>query len=218
MKRWILMKRINFTNCSKLDKLLQDNSKAFLVYGEAATGKTSILLHIARNISLSGEKVLFISTEGSLYQARIANYIEDYSNVLFSEVSDFNEQLELTIAYLPFIENIKYIIVDSINALYRLEAYREESITLLGLILGMLRKIVDDRGGVLFASAQVRAVEDAEEVVASGMPILEYWFDVIVKLGRIEGRRVLNIVKPRNYSSGEIVFNIVDKGVEWIEC
>ncbi len=167
---------------------------------------------------MSGEKVLFISTEGSLYQARITNYIEDYSNVLFSEVSDFNEQLELTTIYLPFLENIRYIIVDSINALYRLEAYKEESITVLGLILGMLRKIVEDREGVLFASAQVRAVEDAEEVVASGMPILEYWFDVIAKLSRREGRRVLNIVKPRNHSNEEIVFSIIDKGVEWIEC
>lgn len=205
-----------FTGLSILDDLFSKH-QMILVYGEAGSGKTTLLLTIARNISIKGEKALFISTEGSLYEARIVGLEKDYSNIVFANINDFNELLKATLL-LPLLDTGKYIFIDSINALYRLEAYHEKSIERLGLILGVLKYMTLHKGLKVFASAQVRAIEESgKEVVASGMPILEYWFDLILKLNRLDGERILRVVKPRSEDKVEVKFIIEKHGVDWIE-
>ena len=207
---------INYTGCEIIDKILKDNN-SLLVYGEAATGKTSLLLHIVKTISMNGLDALFISTEGSLYQARVSLEPENYSNVLFTEIYGLDELLEYVLLYVPLLHKIRYIVIDSINALYRLSSWEEGSIEKFGLINALLKEFVNKRNGLLFASAQVRAVDDSSEVVASGMSILEYWFDIIILLRRENGKRVLKIIKPRGYERELIEFKITSKGIEWIE-
>ena len=207
---------INYTGCEIIDKILKDNN-SLLVYGEAATGKTSLLLHIVKTISMNGLDALFISTEGSLYQARVSLEPENYSNVLFTEIYGLDELLEYVLLYVPLLHKIRYIVIDSINALYRLSSWEEGSIEKFGLINALLKEFVNKRNGLLFASAQVRAVDDSSEVVASGMSILEYWFDIIIQLRRENGKRVLKIIKPRGYERELIEFKITSKGIEWIE-
>ncbi len=211
------MLEIGLTGCKILDRVLDKKPLTILVYGPAGSGKTSLLLHVSKRLSLSGERVLFISTEGRLYQARIALQPRSYVNALFTEVDSFNKQLELVLTTIPFIE-YKYIVFDTINSLYRLEAYREGAIEKLGLLLGILRRVVEKNNGVLLASAQVRAVEDDREFIASGMTILEYWFDIIACLSRDNGKRVLTIVKPSDYKNISVEFTITDKGIIWIGC
>ena len=207
---------INYTGCEIIDKILKDNN-SLLVYGEAATGKTSLLLHIVKTISMNGLNALFISTEGSLYQARVSLEPENYSNVLFTEIYGLDELLEYVLLYVPLLHKIRYIVIDSINALYRLSSWEEGSIEKFGLINALLKEFVNKRNGLLFASAQVRAVDDSSEVIASGMSILEYWFDIIILLRRENGKRVLKIIKPRGYEKELIEFKITSKGIEWIE-
>ena len=207
---------INYTGCEIIDKILKDNN-SLLVYGEAATGKTSLLLHIVKTISMNGLNALFISTEGSLYQARVSLEPENYSNVLFTEIYGLDELLEYVLLYIPLLHKIRYVVIDSINALYRLSSWEEGSIEKFGLINALLKEFVNKRNGLLFASAQVRAVDDSSEVIASGMSILEYWFDIIIQLRRENGKRVLKIIKPRGYEKELIEFKITSKGIEWIE-
>jgi len=207
---------INYTGCEIIDKILKDNN-SLLVYGEAATGKTSLLLHIVKTISMNGLDALFISTEGSLYQARVSLEPENYSNVLFMEIYGLDELLEYVLLYVPLLHKIRCIVIDSINALYRLSSWEEGSIEKFGLINALLKEFVNKRNGLLFASAQVRAVDDSSEVIASGMSILEYWFDIIIQLRRENGKRVLKIIKPKGYERELIEFKITSKGIEWIE-
>ena len=207
---------IKYTGCRIIDRILKDNN-SLLVYGEAATGKTSLLLHIVKTISINGLNALFISTEGSLYQAKVSLEPENYSNVLFTEIYGLDELLEYVLLYVPLLHKIRYIVIDSINALYRLSSWEEGSIEKFGLINALLKEFVNKRNGLLFASAQVRAVDDSSEVVASGMSILEYWFDIIIQLRRENGKRVLKIIKPRGYERELIEFKITSKGIEWIE-
>ena len=207
---------IKYTGCRIIDRILKDNN-SLLVYGEAATGKTSLLLHIVKTISINGLNALFISTEGSLYQARVSLEPENYSNVLFTEIYGLDELLEYVLLYIPLLHKIRYVVIDSINALYRLSSWEEGSIEKFGLINALLKEFVNKRNGLLFASAQVRAVDDSSEVIASGMSILEYWFDIIIQLRRENGKRVLKIIKPRGYEKELIEFKITSKGIEWIE-
>lgn len=207
---------IEYTRCKIIDKLLTQ-SNSLLVYGEAATGKTSLLLHIVKNISMKGLNALFIGTEGSLYQARVSVEPENYSNVLFIEIYSLNELLEYALLYIPLLHKIEYIAIDSINAPYRLSSWEEGSIEKFGLVNALLKEFIINKGGLLFASAQVRAVNDSSEVVASGMSILEYWFDIIIELRRENGKRILKIIKPKGYEKESIEFRITEKGIEWIE-
>lgn len=205
------------TGNSELDKII-GMSKSILVYGGAGSGKTALLLTIASNIcSKRMDLCLYISTEETLHYERIARSPEKFTNVLFTEIYDFNELFDFIVFKLPLL-GFRRVFIDSINSLYRVVAYEEESITRYGLLLGMLWKNTVDRGGSLCASAQVRiGYEDEEfEVVASGMNILDYWFETIIYLGWEDAKRVAHIVKPKEYSDKLFYFLISGEGIEWI--
>ncbi len=207
----------SLTGCRILDRVFNKKPATILVYGPAGAGKTTLLLHISRRLSCHGEKALFISTEGLQYQPRVSMHPDWFRNILFTEIDCFDKQLDFVLRTIPF-TRYKYIFFDTINSLYRLEAYREDSIEKLGLVLAILCSHVIECNGLLIASAQVRAIEDEREFIASGMKILEYWFDVIARLERVDGKRVLTIVKPSSYRDIAIEYSITDKGIMWIGC
>jgi DNA repair protein RadB len=208
------LKRI--TGNPLLDNIIRGAS-SLLVFGSAGSGKTTLLLTIASNICHSPHTCLYISTEETLHYERVARQPDKYSNVLFTEIYDYDE-LEDLVLYRLGLMDINIVFIDSINSLYRLIAYSEESITRYGLLLAMLWMNSVGRNGLLYASAQVRMgfEEDEEEVVASGMNILNYWFDIILYLGWINSKRAARIEKPREYSDKVFFFDITDKGIEWI--
>jgi len=199
-----------------LDEVIRD-ARTILFYGTAGSGKTTMLMKIATNICKNPmDKCLYISTEETLHYERVARNARKYINVWFTEIYDFNELLDFTLLKLPYIP-LKHVFVDSINSLYRVISYEEESITKYGLLLAALRHKVRESEGKLFASAQVRAgyEEDEEELMASGMNILNYWFDVIIFLSWKDNNRVARLVKPAE-EEREAFFEITDEGVEWV--
>lgn len=208
---------MNYTGCSFIDSIIGREPVTVLIYGEAATGKTALLLHIARRLSLNGLRSIFISTEGSMYMARVASIAQDYENVVFTEVYSLDEQIAYSLITLILKSvDFKALFIDSINSLYRLEAYSEYSIEKLGLNASLMRKWAEEYRGAVFASAQVRAIDEGD-VTVSGMKVLEYWFDVIIQLTKSNGERILRIVKPRNFSEKRVLFEINSQGVTWVE-
>ena len=211
----------SITGWDVLDKIIGSPPRAILFYGEAGIGKTNMLLWIAKRVCRGARPCIYISTEGSLYQGIVARRPEDYEHVLFGETRDLYGLLETIIRGVYPVDSCA-VFVDSINAPFRGASGYEESIPLFGLILALLRRKTDEGRAYLFASAQVRGLTEleprgeGEEVVASGMSILEYWFDVIVFLGVEEGLRYARIVKPEGLEA-EAYFVIEDGGVEWLE-
>ncbi len=210
------MQRGIYTGCRRIDGFIA-GSRATLFYGPAGSGKTSILLHIAAN-TCRGSRCIYISTEGSLYYERVARTPEKYSGVFFTEYNEFDELFWFVLTKLYYMP-VDLVFIDSINALYRVIVYEEYSIEKLGLLLAVLRRMAESGRTMIFASAQVRAgfEEDKEEMTASGMSILDYWFDVIIRTGYGEGGRTAVIVKPVNGSDRPAVFMITDVGVEWLD-
>ncbi len=205
------------TGCRVLDGYIPWRGGMILVYGIAGSGKTTLLLEVAGNICRGVDKCIYISTGGTLHYDRVAVAPERYSNVFFVEFYDF-DSLEDFILHVYYYMPIRFIFIDSINALYREIAYKENSIQRMGLILGVLKRKITISDGLLLASAQVRAgfEEDEEEITASGMSIYDYWFDVIIRLGYLDGRRYAEIVKPLEGSGVKAFFDITDKGIIWL--
>ncbi len=205
---------MRISGCRELDELIKPGTTT-LFYGEAGIGKTNLLLTIAGNICPVIGRCIYIGTEDTLFYERVARQPDRFENVFFTHIWDFNELLKyiLTVIYFtPY----NALFIDSINALYRLVAYREDSLTKYGLMLGVLTKKTRDLKGYLFASAQVRIGyrEYEEEVVASGMPILEYWFNNIFKMSEDENGRFVESVKP--VEGVKKYYVITGEGIEWI--
>jgi len=203
-----------FTGCRDIDKLIAGKT-AILFYGEAGIGKTTMLLTIASNVCKEIYPCIYISTEDTLHYERVARDPSRFENVFFEEIWEFEDLVEYVAKVLAFTP-YKVLFIDSINSLYRLVAHKEEAISTYGFILGLIWRRTLDLEGYWFASAQVRAGyrEEDEEIVASGMPILEYWFDPIFYMTYSDGERVVKVVKPKN--SIERRYIVTEEGIEWI--
>ncbi len=151
-----------------------------------------------------------------MYQERIARLEGLSSSVYFLDIYSFDDLLDFTVSSLYYLP-VDYLFIDSVNSLYRVNAYEESSIEKFGLILGFLR-LKSVGGSIIYASAQVRAGYEGvdEEVTASGMNIMDYWFDTVFRLGRDEKGRFIEPVKPV-VSGDRWYFEIVDRGVDWLD-
>ncbi|MEM0035774.1 MAG: AAA family ATPase [Desulfurococcus sp.] len=200
-----------YTGNRDIDELIR-NATTILFYGVAGSGKTSMLITIAGNYC-RGVKCLYISTEETLHYEKVAVNPDKYRDVLFTEVYDFNKLVEL--ATLIYLYGSSVVFVDSLNSLFRLESLAENSISRLAYVVASIRGVVEDMGGKMFASAQVRAREGESEPV--GKPVLEYYFDLIIELNIGDSVRYARIVKPKHMGREKIHrFRITREGVEWI--
>jgi len=207
---------LKITGVREFDDIVGEGSST-LFYGVAGVGKTTMLMTIAGNICRKLYPCIYVSTEDTLHYDRVARYPERYENVFFTEIRDFDELLKYVVEVLEFIP-YRVLFVDSINALFRIVAYREDSIARYGLMLGLLWKKTWDSKGYFFASAQVRAgfEEDEEEIVASGTNILEYWFDNVFYMGFEDNKRFIEVVKPVEMKGFRRYYLIGDTGIEWV--
>ncbi|MEM4717329.1 MAG: AAA family ATPase [Desulfurococcaceae archaeon] len=201
-----------YTDNSLLDELIEQ-SWGILFYGPAGAGKTTLLIHIAGNIC-SDDQCIYISTEETLHYERVAKNPERFRNVLFTEAYDMETLLKAVFA--TYLIQPKYVFVDSINSLFRVEALKEDTITKQALVISLLLETVNLKEGKVFASAQVR-IRERRDLEIPGQNILEYYFDSILRIAVEEyGRR---IIKPYKYiiepKFSELVFKITSDGVSW---
>jgi len=207
----VLITRV-YTGNPLLDNVIE-SARCVLFQGVAGAGKTTLLLTIAGNLC-STYPCVYISTEETVHYERVARDPDRYEKALFTEAYDLDTLLKVAITT-PFIKP-KYVFVDSINALYRLEAGRESTQAKQALITSILLETVKRENGKLFASAQVRAGESGD-VVASGLSMLEFYFDLIFEV-LIEGTQLRSIrlyksIRPLKVE--KLYFSIREYGVEW---
>lgn len=189
-----------------------EKSNMSLFYGVAGSGKTTLLLTMAKYLCKQESPCLYVSTEETLHYERVSKRPEDYSSTLFTEIYDLDKLVEL--AFFAGFLNFKIVFIDSINSLYRVVAYHEPALSKFSFLMGILRKLSQTNMMKVIASAQVRAGD--EDVEASGMSLLDYYFDVIFQVGFEEGKRFLRLVKPIYKKPVVKYFEISDEGVEWM--
>jgi len=125
------------TGCVTLDKLLHGGygrGEVTLVYGEAATGKTTTIIQTAVSTAQMGLKTLYIDSDHSFTQQRfqqisaanpqgISQLIMVFLPETFSEQRQIVESLESYIT-----PSLGLVVVDSISSLYRAEFSTSDSI------------------------------------------------------------------------------------------
>ncbi len=192
----------------KLDSLVERFKGPVLVYGEAGTGKTTLMLEALRR---SKGRSVYIGTEGSAaYQPRVES-LGGLDNVLFVEVDNLKEQTRLVLSLASLSPRVlSMLVVDSVNSLYRLEDDIQKAGMMLGLQMAVLRQL-SKAGIVTLATGQVHGEGDE----ASGTWLLEFWAPIIIRLQRAGAEREAEVVKPEEYTF-KARFTITRWGVEWI--
>ena len=114
-------------DCKPIDDLLGGGIESGIItkiYGETGTGKTNVCLHASREYAKAGRKVAYIDTEGvSIERLRQICVNYDFKkilgNILFFSPNSIDEQ-EKTIADVIKIDDVRLVIVDTINLFYRI--------------------------------------------------------------------------------------------------
>ena len=186
-----------------------------MLYGPAGAGKTTLLLTITRN-QCNEYTCIYVSTEETLHYDRVAKNIDDYSKVYFVEAYTMDELIK-TVLVASLIKP-RHVFIDTVNALLRLEAYKKNTIMKQVFIIGLLYNMVEESGGKLFASAQVRTIDEGG-IEASGYRLLDYYFDSIIGvfIGEGEYRYIKPMKTPIRVDFEKQMFKITDIGVEWLD-
>jgi len=186
-----------------------------LIYGESATGKTTLCLQCAGEESKKG-KVVFIDTESGFSLERFKQmYPRDYKerlvNIYLIRVADFEEQCKF-FENLKAMKHITLVIIDTIGMHYRMLVAKDPNNInkKIDKQLQILKEM--NRNGIkILISNQVYSNLDTKKVEVVGGNMLKNWSGIIIKMEK--NPRRIKCEKPEIISKE---FNILDKGIELI--
>ncbi len=199
-----------------------------LVYGEASTGKTTLLMHCMIKNLMGNAKVLFIDSDHSFSLTRLfqiaSNHPEEIAEriVLFSPVT-FREQTALIENLENYLtSHIQLILIDSITSLYSASLGSSRSTfsqnRQLSRQLAYLTELAPKKELPVIVTGQVHArpmSNNRAELVSHRL--LTYWPSAILRLSPVGqgGLRIANVEKY--FSSQDIsrrcLYRIVGEGL-----
>lgn len=200
------------TGMKELDRVLGGGivrGSLTLVGGDPGIGKSTILLQVCRNLSVSGVKVLYVSGEESLQQIKIrADRLGGFErDMLLLSETNLNDTLEAVGKINP-----EVLIIDSIQTMYLDEVGSSAgSVSQVREVTGQLMRIAKQMNIAIFIVGHV-----TKEGTVAGPRTLEHMVDTVLYF---EGEknaiyRILRGVKNRFGSTNEIgVFEMKDSGL-----
>jgi len=194
------------------DHIKNFNNEITMIYGEPATGKTTIALMSAVNYC-KNKKVVFIDTEKSFNLERfkqLGGNVQELDNVFVIRPVSFSDQLE-KIESLNKIKNIGLIVVDSLGMKYRKEV--RENYKEANDILHKQMKILNDfsKSIPVILTNQVSFKIESNKNDILGGDKLKNWCKKLIRLEK-EPRRFI-FEKPE---SKQFLFNINEKGIQFL--
>ena len=210
-----------------LDDLLEgglEGAAITLLFGEAGSGKTNICLQVARNVAVTGKKVVYIDTEGvsleRLKQISGDGYEEVMKNVLFFEPHSFDEQEKFVDKAAKLAESsleVGIIILDSATIHYRLTRNDEERGVRKSLSpqLAKLLAVARSKDIPVLLTSQVYTDIEKGTFEPLGGHVLLHNAKAIIRLDKVTtGVRRAVIIKHRHLEEGKRAeFKLTNTGV-----
>ncbi len=213
--------------CEPLDRLLGGGVEAgiiTLLYGEGGSGKTNICLQMTRNIARSGDKVVYIDTEGVSTERLRQMSGEDFEtvmeNIYFYHPYSFSEQEKNVASGLRLAKKKKagLIVLDSATMHVRLTIDNENKHEKKSLSpqLSKLMTFAREEEVPVLLTSQVYTDGATGEYRALGGHALYHAAKTIVRLDRTTpGRRRAVLMKHRHMPEMTTAdFMITARGVE----
>jgi len=228
------MERRLSTGCGVLDGVLGGGfrfGKVSLIYGEAATGKTTLALSCAISHLRAdpGGKVFYVDADQRLSTNRLTQIAGPDGGSLLERLliwrpRSFSEQTEVIEGLPTLLEHgATPVIVDSITGLYRLEA-GDASRTFainkaLNRQLAFLSETAKTKGAAVLLMGQVHSVLGAEppQVEPVAQRLLRYWSDTVLRLERTQTPGVRQAVLEKPETQGACRFGLSDAGLTDVE-
>ena len=204
------------TKIGELDRVLGGGivpGSLVLVGGDPGIGKSTLLLQVCRNLSLSGSSVLYISGEESLRQIRLRA----------NRIGEFNENLQIfcetnleTIREVIERKKPDMVVIDSIQTMFHEDiSSAPGSVSQVRESTNILMQIAKGLGISIFIVGHV-----TKEGNVAGPRVLEHMVDTVLYFegDRHASYRILRAVKNRFGSTNEIgVFEMRQSGLEEVE-
>ncbi len=219
------------TGCISLDKLLGGGFPAktiSLIYGEAETGKTSLVIQCAVACARRGIKSLFIDTNGIFSYERLLQIAEyDFEKIApllnLARPITFQEQSRAIDSIEKIVTNkFGLIVVDTITSLYSVELNGTEETYCanreLNRQLAVLTQVAKTCGLAVLVVSQVRSIPFGEtfEMKPMATRVLNYWSDIILNMKQTGQIRVIKILRekhPKIKGKGAIHIKIENSGI-----
>ncbi|MEK6907464.1 MAG: AAA family ATPase [Nanoarchaeota archaeon] len=198
-----------------LNEFFDLNSGINLVYGEAATGKTTLALMLACDFS-KFSKVIFIDTENGFNFERFKQISQEYyekclKNILLFKASNFDEQIKI-VNNLDNIKNTNLIIIDTIGSHYRNELkdnVKETNDKFIEMFKAL--RLLNKKGINVFLNNQVYKNFNSNKIESVGGKTARNFSRIIIRLEKNPRKMIKE--KP---SEIEYLFDIGNDGIKII--
>ena len=201
------------TGLAELDRVLGGGIVAgslVLVGGDPGIGKSTILLQMCKNLSVTGQEVLYVSGEESLSQIkmraeRIGEFSENMLLLCVNNLEDIEDYLGKNKPRVIIIDSIQTMVVDDVSS-------APGSVSQVKEVTARLLKMAKSMNISIFIVGHV-----TKEGTVAGPRNLEHMVDTVLYFegDRSAGFRILRAVKNRFGSTNEIgVFEMTEAGLK----
>jgi len=198
-----------------------ESGKLTMIYGNAASGKTTSCLLAAIAAARNKGKIIFVDTEHSfdsdrLKQLYYGDYNEILDNIFLIQPKTFEEQYETILKLKKLCDNdkIKLVIVDTIGSLYRkrLSDNPKGINKMMAEQMANLVRIARDLNKIVIVTNQVGSkVDGTTDIKMVGGKMMENLSKVIIELKKEDDIRYAKLIKYKYDEEDKIHPNLDEK-------
>ena len=221
------------TGCTAVDELLGGGfgrGHVTQLYGPPAAGKTNLALSAAVEVAARGDISLFIDTEGlsvDRLEQLAAGRTDDVdglaSNIIISDVLDFDEQGEAVQDAAEFAADVELIVLDSATGFYRIRRSEDDeagdALRTVARQVTHLLSLARKHDLAVVITNQVFTDPDSDRARPLGGHTLTHWTGTVLRIERFRGgNRRATLEKHQSKPAGDSArFKIVGDGLESVE-